>query len=472
MFRIPGRDVRSVPCLYTPSLTAAQTCLASDDDQNYATTCKIPGMLLVDKSRFVSLSHCQFDQAWLPIIRRPTGFGKTMLLSMMENYVDIDSCHAPFPSADDALPAYLVSLPARGLLLVLHLDFGRLSLPASMSVPDLERACCAFLSSASAKCYGQYRRRLHDQGDHTVLDIIDFSGLLVCLVLFLARCRFADWMLRQSLARMQDCRFFVGIDNYTAPLANGARHVLEPIIVSKILQPIFAAKAQGIVWRGFMLGDDLPGSRRFSPYCSSKLFNEQTLDLSWDPVASDILGIAEDEVVALGTALFGPGKDLLQQVRLHAEVPAEEMDLPSNDWRTYSVRDVLALARALQHSPNDTASYGGHIKSITSNDYLPPTRYLPESFSKGLEPYIDVEDCVDGAPSAQETTVPTSSVKFRAKPRKMHPVSEDGSRSDSDSYRTGSFASRGSESPPSSTFSGPASSTHSSPSAPMKGKKT
>lgn len=103
-----------------------------------------------------------------------------MFLSMLESYVDAVWTDAPFPSEKQPLPSYLVHAePARGSLLVLHLDLADLHVAGDTSEAVLRVACRDLLTAAATTCYRAYRHLLHDKGDDTCLDKVTLQRLLV-----------------------------------------------------------------------------------------------------------------------------------------------------------------------------------------------------------------------------------------------------------------------------------------------------
>lgn len=78
--------------------------------------------------------------------------------------------------------------------------------------------------------------------------------------------------------------------------------------------------------------------------------------------------------------------------------------------------------------PNEPVAAGSKITSITYDDYLPPTRYLPPgALAKALEVW---KHEFLGGPEPSTPPEADSDAKLNAKPCTSDPVSDDGSRSD------------------------------------------
>ncbi|KZW03575.1 hypothetical protein EXIGLDRAFT_758923 [Exidia glandulosa HHB12029] len=409
VFRIPG----------------AQPKLPDDGDVDYKAACARPGSLVVDKSRFVTLARSNQLPGWVPVIRRPRGFGKSMLLSMFESYVDIDCAYdgPPFPA--DPSPHHtlatrvgrFLSLGLQGLLLVLHLDFAQLDLADATSEAELRSACQRFLTACATTCYKRYQSAFVDHAAREEITLNDLVEL--------------------GYGASHTSKFFVGIDNYTDPLLSGDRQLRERVIVEEIFTPLFGAFAGGCVLRGLIVGGDVPGVPW--PYCNIELFRECILELSYDAVSFDMLGVTEPELVALGKVLFSAEEnvDLLRQIR---QIAGVESPLPTAPYwgRTYSTRDVLAAARALR---NGTPA-PKFVNSVTGKDYVLPTRTMRPEVEAELFDAFSHEKEIWAKESPELYARLQQEVK--KKPRKSDPVSDDGSWPDSDRAAAPSFA----DSPP------------------------
>ncbi|KZW03577.1 hypothetical protein EXIGLDRAFT_743977 [Exidia glandulosa HHB12029] len=409
VFRIPG----------------ALPKLPDNGDVDYKAMCARPGSLIVDKSRFVTLARSNDLPGWVPVLRRPPGFGKSMLLSMFESYVDRDCAYHGPPFPNDPSPHYTLSarvgrffsLGLQGLLLVLHLDLAQLDLADATSEAELRSACQRFLTACATTCYKRYQSAFVDHAARKEITLSDLVEL--------------------GYGASHTSKFFVGIDNYTDPLLSGDRQLRERVVVEEIFSPLFGAFAGGCVLRGLIVGGDVPGVPW--PYCNIELFRESILELSYDAVSFDMLGVTEPELVALGKVLFSAEEnvDLLRQIRHIAGV---ESPLPTTPYwgRTYSTRDVLAVARALR---NGTPA-PKFVNSVTGKDYVLPTRTMrPEVEAELFEAFshkkeIWAQECPDLYARLQQ--------EVKKKPRKSDPVSDDGSWPDSDHAAAPSFA----DSPP------------------------
>ncbi|KZV86928.1 hypothetical protein EXIGLDRAFT_840369 [Exidia glandulosa HHB12029] len=399
VFRIPG----------------AQPTLFDAGDIDYGKACAQPGTVIVDKSSFVDLARSNHDSGCIPVLRRPTGFGKTMFLSMFEAYVDTYSAYErpPFPNDPSRRrdlsrgPGRFCSLALKGLLLVLHLDLAHLHLMDDMEEPEMRTSCRKFLAACALACYKNYQRIFVR---HTAREAITLSELF-------------DLGYRAP----DTSRFFVGVDNYTAPLLRGDWRLRERVIVEEIFSPLLDGFARDTILRGLIVGGDVPGIPW--PYCSVSLFRTCMLDLSYDPVSFDMLGVDEAELVALGKMLFIPEKevDLLRQVRLRAGVLESAVPTVPYWGRAYSTRDVLAVVRALL----DGTPVPESVASVTGANYRPPIYSLrPELVDALYDAFVVNKEETLKSVFLKRPASPQQEMK--KKPRESDPVSDDGSWPDSD----------------------------------------
>jgi len=99
-------------------------------------------MTLVDKSHGALLDNMYVEKRFA-VIRRPSGFGKTTFLSMVEAFYDIDikgGYMFPLGTRSHCLPSDL-----RAELLVLHLDFDSIEVDFSTALEEeISAACTAY----------------------------------------------------------------------------------------------------------------------------------------------------------------------------------------------------------------------------------------------------------------------------------------------------------------------------------------
>ncbi|EJD53956.1 hypothetical protein AURDEDRAFT_148725 [Auricularia subglabra TFB-10046 SS5] len=359
----------------------SETHLPVDNDVRYSAACTSPGLVLVDKSQFVSPRYSQYRLGSLPVYRRPPGFGKTFFLSLLEDYVAVD--HPDdllFPRGHDfGLPIWSPFAPyvLKRQLLVLHLDMADLRLSVAMDEAELRLECRRFLSFASTSFYHRYRTSLNMYEDSTEQEPVTFDRIM-------------------ALMRARRYKLFVGIDNYTSPLWNGTSELLEAIVVSEIFAPVFAGLETKVVRRGFMVGNHVP-SLPFKPYCSSRLFNLWTTDLTLSMHLDQLLGLSEAEIVALGSAVFGPNSAFLEQVRSHTIIPMDELQKLPEGARSYATRDVIAFARAVA-CPTESPASRIHVSipadfevarpplSARALEYAQKFKYVPRRHSSRSAP--------------------------------------------------------------------------------------
>lgn len=275
--------------------------------------CSTPGSVFVDKSKSVLAALRLFSSSRVNIIRRPKGFGKTTLLSMLDAFFDPLSTHAHLPftfTEDMSGPVFR----ARGRLLVFALNLEDAVFKPSMSPDELEAECDRLMNAASQKFYSRYRDLLHVSEQETSRD--DFTPTFLHLI---------RW------TKNRGWHLFFTIDNYTAPLLDGPNWSYERSISEEIFARLSNMLFSGFIRYGLIVGDDIP-------HASERLdLPGPFVDLTDEPELFDVIGFTLDEVVALGQAL---STDLI------AALPP---GTPTGRYarRVYAAGDIVALARSV-----------------------------------------------------------------------------------------------------------------------------
>lgn len=323
-------------------------------DVDYASAMADPTVLVVDKSRFVSpdiLRLLHYCPGMIPLLRRPPGFGKTMLLSLFECCLGIGSTFVPTKTPDE-IAFRSALLPEKDLgLVIVHLDLEALDVS---SPNELQNVCTTFLTKAAIECYNQ--NRCHFPPDSTPRN---FAHLM-------------------SMGEDLNLQFFLGIDNYTAPLSratSATRSSLEDPIIKHIFHPVLRAVRSGHVIKGIIVGCDIPNIP--DPYHFDRS-GACVFDHSDSPRLFHMLGLSEVEIVLIGEALFGAGHGFLHEVRSATTLfSTDDSPFPRLD-RGYSMRDVFEIMRAY---PNATSN-----KTVAAIQYNRPLTRIHASFMKRTLP--------------------------------------------------------------------------------------
>ncbi|KZV93130.1 hypothetical protein EXIGLDRAFT_717545 [Exidia glandulosa HHB12029] len=286
---------------------------------DYAKMCRTEGLVMVDKTRFVLPQFSQPTHNRLAVFRRPAGFGKTTLLSIMTTYFDV-LCPPAFYSfmECDRVPAHLNYLDAAAGMMILHMDFTDLHFNNSMSLEAMYDVCDEFLAAVGAKFVGRYSNHLGDAVRAT-------PG--------------RDYYAAIALAHNAGYEVFLAIDNYTAPFKHSCTR-WEGVARVHIIRLILEDFAQGRIHRGFITGTD----HGYSPFATWDRFAELTIDLTHGSELATACGLTCDEVEVLGVA--AGIDDLLGDVRSAAvSLAPKALAVAGHTQPVFCTRDVLALAQ-------------------------------------------------------------------------------------------------------------------------------
>ncbi|EJD41776.1 hypothetical protein AURDEDRAFT_169209 [Auricularia subglabra TFB-10046 SS5] len=378
------------------------TVLPSSVPPTYHDLCTTPGAVFVDKSRALRSLLSTLSGARINIIRRPRGFGKTALLSMIDAFFDPRSprAHFSFAYEEDSRPEPV--LLARQQVLVFSLDFAMLPLcddvdweecehdedvehdgtgedygrndtgtddehnemdendgdqvlgedfmsdgldqPVARDYMDegaMKRECRSFLDQAVHAFYDRYRSLLRP------LDEVASQPASAATLSDIIR-----W------SREQEYEWCLLVDNYTIPkLSSDPR--LERVVAASILSWFSDFALHGPIKYGLLVGNEFPGAADWSGMPA------HFRDLTRCPAHFDVIGFTESEVAALGQAM---AIDLVSAVK--ATLPP---DRRLDSRLIYSAGDVLVVARRLLEVQHPVEAGIKPVRTIVA----PPTANDP-----------------------------------------------------------------------------------------------
>ncbi|KZV92363.1 hypothetical protein EXIGLDRAFT_769022 [Exidia glandulosa HHB12029] len=303
--------------------------IPDNECSDYVKMCRTEGLVIVDKTRFVLPQFSQPTHKRLAVFRRPAGFGKTTLLSILTTYFDVLCPPAFYSLMDcDRVPAQLDHLDAAGRMMIVHMDFADLHFN-SASLEDMYRECNRFLAEVGAKFFGRYTNFLGGE----VPDAPHMRGYFAAI----------------AHAYNAGYEVFLAIDNYTAPFKHSCTP-WENVVGVHIIGPILEHFAHNRIHRGFITGTDFG----YLPFADWERFERLTIDLTHGSELATACGLTSDEVEALGVA--ADIENLLGDVHSAAAsqtrvTPA--INIAGHTQPLFSTRDVLALARRRMESQLD-----------------------------------------------------------------------------------------------------------------------
>ncbi|KZV91091.1 hypothetical protein EXIGLDRAFT_750323 [Exidia glandulosa HHB12029] len=304
-------------------LAGTKPLLPDDTCVNYAEMCTTKGLIVVDKTRFVLPQFSQPDPSRLAVLRRPAGFGKTTLLSVLTTYFDVACLPAYYSNMDcDEIPPHLDYLDNAARMMILHMDFAELRFVRTMSQRAMFAECDRFLGVVGTNFVKRYVNILPD-----VSPVSD-----------------AGYNYYSAIYRARDAGYevFLAIDNYTAPFSDAQYALWEDIIGLQIINPILQDFAEGRIRRGIMVGTDLG---TYTPFGDWEHFQQSTQDLTRTGELSTAFGLTPDEVQALGAA--ADIDNLLADVHRASAHSQDQQTaiIAGNSLPIFCTRDILALAR-------------------------------------------------------------------------------------------------------------------------------
>ncbi|KZV93120.1 hypothetical protein EXIGLDRAFT_835927 [Exidia glandulosa HHB12029] len=321
-------------------LAGPKLSVPENECSDYMKMCRTKGLVIVDKTRFVLPQFNQPTHKRLAVLRRPAGFGKTTLLSILTTYFDV-LCPPAFYSfmECDRVPAHLNYPNAAAGMMIIHMDFADLHFN-STSLDDMYDECDRFMAAVGAEFFSRYTNFLG--GD--VPDVSHRRGYFA------------------AIARAYNAGYevFLAIDNYTAPF----KHCFTPwesIARARIISLILQDLARGRIHRGIMIGTDFG----YSPFAAWDHFAELTIDLTHGSELATACGLTGDEVLALGVA--AGIDDLLGDVHSAAAsriLTTPAINIAGHTQPLFSTRDVLALARRRMESQLDQRSVAMNVAVV------------------------------------------------------------------------------------------------------------
>ncbi|KZV89614.1 hypothetical protein EXIGLDRAFT_838405 [Exidia glandulosa HHB12029] len=266
---------------------------------------------------YAALRKSGSERSYMPIIRRPSGFGKSTM-----------------PPHDGDW-----NFELEGRFMCLQLDLAELdSLDRSnlkpFDVAEVEREVAAFMTENALRFRQRY---LSDE------DVMQNIWRPVAPYMSDDEARASatqdPWQFIKRYAVDSDCKIFLVIDNYTHPFLERDAWTslqVEEIIWRLVLSPIFLDIGDGsVVERGFITGLELPGFQH-RPFSDCVPFAQATEDITYSEEYAHVMGFRVEDVTDLGRALE-PDSDFDAQDILHDGIP---------DDTILCVRDVVDVLRA------------------------------------------------------------------------------------------------------------------------------
>ncbi|KAF9024035.1 hypothetical protein BDZ89DRAFT_1069416 [Hymenopellis radicata] len=259
----------------------------------------------------------------LTLIRRPPGFGKTSLLSMMINILDINH-------REEFCQVFPHYSPLDDDVLVLYLNLDNLS----SDIAAFRASLIAYMNTALGSFLSRYR------------DLLDLNQHEINHRMYLGRhCSNFTWVM--NLAISCNTRVVILIDNLNAPLMKSTEDNIEDIrsVLDRLLvAPIEAAIRKGSVIGGVAVASPLSHEPDWTPFppgssYRTHVFDNITIDRSESDVVNRCLGFTKSEISAL-TAERLPAEDVepfVNDVVGRVDAFDSKFHLP----RTYSMSGVL-----------------------------------------------------------------------------------------------------------------------------------
>lgn len=317
---------------------------------DYETMCATPGIVLVDKSRYVSAMLSQFSKSCVNIIRAPQGFGRTTFLSTLSAYFDPLSPHSTFAPDIDCDKGCVSE--ARGRLLVFNLDLNRIDWRTDPDTHVRDEECCRALDEAACDFYARYRTLLEAPNSKYAT-----SGFEPTFANVLWRARARRW------------EVFFAVDNYNAVIRNDPYGVFQDAISRAIFDLLASMVVHGSLSYGLIVGEtivDAPRWRRVPSFF---------VDITDSGEFDEAFGFTMDEVCALGATLA---------LDLQAELAPiwAKLDLPEGARIMYCPSDVLSMARDMLEGRHSSARVD-EVRYVVLDPVRPPTPVQPFEFPCG-----------------------------------------------------------------------------------------
>lgn len=286
-----------------------------------------PGVLFVDKTQPWRRCHEQYR---VPIVRRPRGYGKTTLLSMLAALHDVRRTDVTFLEGSDVPEC-----------LVLEFDMNHPTLITS-SAPDFQSTLNKYVLDTLTNFMQKYKEHLGLTEEQIQDCCHNFPTNGSCIIRVMEIVKESDWPI------------FLSIDNYNAPILEKNVHALKTRL-EEILCIHFYQFVEDYVIRqaeaGLIVGGILPEGLAQTCYHVTRHFGLGRYDGSCDctesKFAQEMFGLTKAQVRTLDTVVNPNGSprgpDILKDLKFLRIVPQQySID---GDWSTeaamFSMAEVL-----------------------------------------------------------------------------------------------------------------------------------
>ncbi|KAH7084032.1 hypothetical protein BKA62DRAFT_732830 [Auriculariales sp. MPI-PUGE-AT-0066] len=347
----------------SPETVLAPKFRSSKDDQAFASALTVPGTLISDKSGWALFHSLHVEKG--PensvtavyhniVLRRPSGFGKSMLLAMLQEYL----CGTTAPEFFPGAPHHFIweefnSFEGAHFTAVVDLDLSEIKLEFSGSLEDMTRTCRTFLEQEVERM-----SKMHPWNN------VDDEKTFPCQTL-------NDLMSR--LDQQQERNIAILVDNYTTPLiglSGQQREAVERTVYVEIIQPLLDLIDSGRVIRSYFFGADFDVEQRL-PFIQYRRFAATTKDITELDMTDGALGLTPDDIRILWKRGFPKRTEV---------DPMSLVDATADDdlQRTYSCREVLQLFETIAKEPDSAP-----VPVLKNDTALPFIRLWPDySFIK------------------------------------------------------------------------------------------
>ncbi|KAH7084028.1 hypothetical protein BKA62DRAFT_732820 [Auriculariales sp. MPI-PUGE-AT-0066] len=342
----------------SPKTVLAPKFRSSKDGQAFASTLTVPGTLISDKSGWALFHSLHVEKGpensvtavyYNIVLRRPSGFGKSMLLAMLQEYL----CGTTAPEFFPGAPHHFIweefgSFEGARFTAVVNLDLSEIKLEFSGSLEDMTRTCRTFLEQEVKRMSKMYP-----------WNNVDDAKWFPCQTL-------NDLMSR--LDQQQESDIAILIDNYTTPLigiSGHQREAVERTVYVEIIQPLLDLIDSGRVIRSYFFGADFDVEQPL-PFIKYRRFAATTKDITELDMTDGALGLTPDDIRILWKRGFPKRTEV---------DPMSLVDATADDdlQRTYSCREVLQLFETIAKEPDSAP-----VPVLKNDTALPFIRLWPD----------------------------------------------------------------------------------------------
>ncbi|TRM63275.1 hypothetical protein BD626DRAFT_569297 [Schizophyllum amplum] len=326
--------------------------------------------IFIDKSAYIPLLHLQRKVC---VIRRPSGYGRSVLLSLAAELHDVIS-----PTARESIWSRIIAESdghkdigwytfVPNINVVLHMDMACLDVTTTST---LEQSITNMLYDAVTRFLNKYR------------DLLQLSDSEMSFAL--ASNDATDLLLRATIKaqRRTDRTTYLCIDNYTAPFEKNVDTASEDwssctsILDRRLYEPIMYVIRSGNIVGGVLVGTSALDDHGMTVATYSRPLNDAKLnyaycdppplvpftgklsriakDMTGDPRMQSAVGMTREEVIDLANACLRPSQ-LPRVLTLLEKLPSKSF--VSWEWdavNTYGSADVVEMLRGLQSEDTDS----------------------------------------------------------------------------------------------------------------------